>query len=674
MTPAMAAMVPGGCVEVAQSECDAPLPAPAPITGGGTQWGTPAPPPTNYQDGPTEITVIVKEPTELKPYAGGADVLIQIYSRRQFDQITGAPTNVTEAARGKTDVNGKYTWTGKAPTPNVDYIYRVSISIPGGTAKVVEVPARSAEAVASASGMTSRNERVVSVCPSNVDSLVCAVAEAQLDFQAIYKQQLVAWNYESAGPGRAKVAAFAADTAHAHVPLKHPLLMARWDLYSWWVGDMGIPPKDWPDLIKNFDHTWEIFTAIPFPRWPGIERLFQRCAGGIPIAQGKNNERYNVHSPRLYSKTWSDYFPRTDKQISKDMSAAYIFGLQPIMLCMKHLLERKAEEVKRTARTMAIISYCVILVNLPILIGAGAGGFALVATETYDFVQIMRDDSPLGLGVSAAIAAAALASGDPALVVAALEPIIGEILADVDPTTAMAIKAVYPQVVRLAVNAVASIATTSADAGTNTIVSGASSYLDMSGIASAIAVMAVKAIAMLPKMYAAKAMEAFGDSLAGAQKAAQDVIGFVAGEEVSPEFKPFLVWAVEALGLVDLVADAVDDFLDQFQQALDSGTAQGGGVTVVPEQDGGGVAIVPTNPEGVPTDVNGTPLPGGEAPLTPPSGGSTIPGVPPPTMPPMPSTTTTSGIGGVGGVNPVGAALGVGGATVALLLVTGALS
>lgn len=655
MTPGMAAMVPGGCVEVPQSECDAVA---APSGGTTAPTGSPA-------DGPTEITVLAKEPTELKPYAGGADVLIQGYNVRNW-------TVVTEVARGKTDANGKYVWTGRAPAPGTEYRYKVSVSVGGGSKKTVEVLARSVYAAAAGNGMVSKSEIVVPVCPSNVDALVCAVAEAQLDWRAIYNQQLVAWNYETAGPGRAKIAAFAADQASANVQLKHPALMARWDTYRWWVGDDGIPPKDWPDLIKYVDQTLRIFNAIPFPQWPGIEDLFSRCARGVPIGQGKQAERYNIASPRLYSKTWSNYFPRTDKQISKDMAAAYIIGLQPILLCMQHKIEKKIEETRRSARTMAVISYCTILVNLPLLIGAGVGGFAAFATETYDFIVMMKQGKePLGMGVTAAIAAASLAAGDPNLVVAALEPIVGSLLEDMDPTTAAAIKMIYPQVVKFAVESVGSVAAGSVNAGSNTVVNGASSFLDMSGIASAISVMAVKAIAALPKLYAADRIEELQDSLAGAQAAAQDVIGFVAGEEVSPTFKPFLLWVVEAMGLVELVNEAIDDFLDQFQQALESGAQQGGDVAVVPEAGGGGPAVVPTDSEGTPTDATGAPLPGGEAPLTPPSGGSTIPGVPPPSMPPMPTTTTTPGMEGV---TPISAAAGVGGATLALLLVTGAIS
>lgn len=665
MLPSMAAMTPGGCTEVPKSECDA----------GSGVIGTPIPGTSgNFMDGPTEITVISKEPTELKVYTGGADVVIYGYNVRDFHPSTGAP-NLTEVARGKTDSGGKYVWRGQAPTsPNTEYRYQVWISIPGGPVKKIEVPARSPAAAAAGNRMLSQSQVVVAVCPANIDPLICAVAEAQLYWVQSTNQQLLAWNFDAAGVNQARIASFAAGVVANEVGLNYPALLQHFDTFKWWIGDLEIQPKDWPDLVKNYNQTWNIFVKIPFPQWPGIERLFQTCARAIPIGQGKNAELYGVASARLYVKKFSDYFPRTDKQISKDMAAAYILGLQPILICMQRRIERKIEETKRTMKTMAIISYCTILINLPLLIAAGAGGFAAFATETYDFVKMTTGNQPLGIGVSAAIAAAALAVGDSNLVVGALEPIVKEVLADVDPIAAKAITMIYPQVVKLAVSAVGSIASNSAQAGSNTIVNGASSFLDMSTIASAIAVMAVKAIAALPKMYAVEKIEQLGDALSGAQAAAQDVIGFVAGEEVSPTFKPFLIWVVEAMGLVELVDQAIDDFLDQFQQALQAGQEQGGGVAVVPENGGGGPAVVPTDPNGNPTDVNGNTLPGGTAPETPPSGGSTIPGIEPPQMPPPPTTTNSPDMEGVTGLTGLGAAAGVGGATLALLLVTGAVT
>jgi hypothetical protein len=655
MTASMAALVPGGCTEVAPAFCGSqPSTGTTPTTGGGTSFGGGTLPTSSAWDGPTQITVLAKEPTELKPYSGGVDVQIQMYNIRNFNQTTGAPS-LTEVARGKTDASGKYIWNGQAPSPNTEYRYRVTMSVPGGSTKTVDVMARLPAAAAAGNNMMSKSEVPFVACTGNIDSLVCAVAEAQASLR-MTTYTPVSWNYQNAGSG---------------VNMGHPAIAAHFETFKYWVLDTNIFPKEWPELVKNYEQVWKIFISIPFPKWPGIEKLFQTCARAIPIGQGRDNERYSVASPYLYVNRYCEYFPRVDKQIAKDMAAAYMLGLQPILLCMQHRIERKIEETKRSMKTMALISYCTVLINLPLLMAAGAGGFAAFATETWDFIKLSTGNKPLGVGVSAGIAAAALAAGDPNLVTSALEPIVKEILGNVDPTVSKAITMIYPQVVKLAMSAVGSIASTSASSGSNLIVNGASSFLDMSTFGSAIAVMAVKAIAAIPKMYAAEKMESLGDALAGAQAAAHDVINFVAGEEVSPTFKPFLIWVVEALGLEDLVNEAIDDFLNQFQQAQQVGSEQGGGVAVVPEDGGGGPAVVPTNSEGQPTDVNGNPLPGGTAPETPPSGGGTIPGIAPNPMPPMPTSTTTPDMTGL---TPVTAVAGLSGATLALLLVTGAVS
>jgi hypothetical protein len=645
MTPAMASMVPGGCVEVDASLCSS---APASAQGS----GTPVPGSTtaagHWSDGPTEITVLVYEPNELKPYPSGAPVIISVYKN-------AATVVLSEVARGVTDSSGRFVWKGSAPSPNKDYKFRVRVEAPGNV-RTTDVAARHM----ASSGQPSRSGVTVVACPPGTDSLICAVAQAQLDWKAIYDSQIVAWGNSP------QAQSFAADQAHANVPLNHPTLRADWSVFSWWVGDMGIPPKDWPALVANRNQAMAVFKAIPFPRWPGIEDLFERCAGSIPIGQGKVAELYSVHSPRLYSRTWSDYFPRTSKQINTDMAAAYMPGLKPIILCMERKILQKIKETQRTMRTMSILSYATVMINLPMLVGAGAGGFAAIATETYDFIQITSGREPLGFGVSAGIALAATAAGDIDLVVSALEPIINSLIEDMDPTAAAAVKSIFPQVVRLAFESVGSLAAASANAGSNTIVSGGSSFIDMSSIASAISVMVVKAVAAIPKMYAADRIEALQDSMAGFSAATDDFISFLSMKEVSPEFKPFLVWVVEAMGLADLWDSVIDQLLEQFQDALESGESQGGGVTVVQEEDGGGPSFTPTDSEGNPTDVNGTPLPGGEAPITPPSGGGTAPGDPPPEMPPMPTTTTSQGVGGVGGANPLNVA-GAGG-VVALLL------
>lgn len=598
-------------------------------------------------EGPTEITVTALEPTELLPYSGGADVLISIYNVRDFDPRTAEP-RLTEVARGKTGAAGTYFFRGQAPSPGKDYRYRVAVSIPGGQAKKTDVMARDAFALSAGTGQPSRSFPVFVVCPSNVDSLVCAVAEAQVAWKAATAQCEAAWT------GGAQGASFCADQAHASIPLNHPRLEANRDTFSWWVGDLEIPPKDWPDLVTRFELTSRIFNEIPFPRYEGIEDLFQRCARGVPIGQGKNAENYPITVPRLYSSTWSGYFPRSEKRIRQDMAAAYLIGLASIYSCMEHRIRQKVKETQRTLRTMSIISFATVALNLPWLIAAGAGGISVIATETYEFILAQKEGrQAISQGVTATFAASLLASGDPNLVVAALEPVINEILKNMDPIEAEAVRAVYPQLVRTATDLVASNAAGAVSGGSNLVSSGASGFPDLSGLALS---MSVKAFSMLPKLYAAARMEGLEDALSGAEAAAGDLLKYLSGEEVSPEFKPFLRWVVMALDLSGLADAAIDQFLDQFQQALAAGQSQGGNVAVVPQAGGGGVDVVPTDSAGTPTDAQGVPLPGGVAPSSPPSGGGTIPGAP---APPSVGSDIT-------------AIAGVSGAAVGLLILTGA--
>ncbi len=74
---------------------------------------------------------------------------------------------------------------------------------------------------------------------------------------------------------------------------------------------------------------------------------------------------------------------------------------------------------------------------------------------------------------------------------------------------------------------------------------------------------------------------------------------------------------MKALGLEEIIDQAIDNMLDQILEAWEAGEEQGGGIAIVEEEDGGGLAVVPTDPEGTPTDSEGTPLPDGKAPNTP---------------------------------------------------------
>lgn len=621
MTPGTAALSPAGCQEVAMTEC-------SPVTPTEGVQG-------HWTDGPTRIQVTALSPEELKPYPG-AEVVISAYSMKSFDPASGSLTLV-EIARGKTGGDGVYVWKGSAPgSPNKDYRFRVAVS--GGRPKTTDVLARTASATASANQALSEAYVVSIICSGSSDPLVCAVAEAQVGWSSIYEQQLQAMNYYTTGRPP-QVAGLAADTAHANVPLNHPKLKEHWDTFSWWVGDVGIPPKDWPALVSRFEQTWRIFSGIPFPRYPGLQDTFANCAKGIPIGVGRKGENYSIVNPRLYSNTWSTYFPRSDKRVEQDMAIFYWIGFASIFECVIHKIQSKIRETQRTLRSMAVISIGIVVIFSPFLVGAGVGGVAVLATEVYEDIVLLRQGKEdIARGITAAMAIALLGAQDPSFVAAALEPIVKSLVADMDPTLAKIVIAIYPKIINFAVSAVTGSATTANAAGAGTTLSYAT-------IASAVIALAIKLLAAIPKLYAAEKIKELGDVAAGAAASANDILLAVSGGEVSPALKPFLEWVVTKT-ILDAWNAAVDQGLDDLANALGIGQVQGGGIATVPES-GGGVTLAPTNADGVPTDSGGTPLPGGVAPQTP----LTIP-------------TATS---------EIGALAGIGGATAALLLITGAL-
>lgn len=575
MTASTAALNPS-CVEVDRAEC-----------------GAVEPPAGGVSPNPvlTAVALTVYEPEALAPVEGAEVVVYQVHPGGGSEW---------EVASGVTDEKGEFHFTEDLLQ------YAVAGSYSAGSLKfVARYGGAEATQTVRALGAGTPPQWVV-VCPPGTKAVTCEVAKAQALWKTTYEQQLRAWNYESSGRPP-QIASFAADMAHT-VVLNEALpsdsrLASHWiDTYSWWVGDLGIPPKDWDALLDRFAQTWALFTAIPFPEYPGFPDLFQRCAKGVTLAQGKDGANYAVASPRLYSSTWSDYFPRKDEKIRKDMAAAYLIAIFSIYRCMEHRIKQKVKETQRTQRTMGILSFAVTGMLSPMLVAAGPSGVAVLGTETYQFVAQQFGPGVEAMGVTAALAAGLLAAGDTTLVVKALAPAIEEELDAMDPAAAAAVRAVYPQLVDIAGDAV------TGPAGVGT---GAQDFASLQGLGGVMAAMMIKAIASIPKMYAANRIEELGDVARGAQAAADDVYAFVEGRGVSPELAAFLQWVVDTLKLRDLFDLSIEEFLDQIQKALDVANEHGGKITIVPQDGGGGVDIVPTNADGVPIDADGNPLTGG---------------------------------------------------------------
>lgn len=594
------------CVEVDASQC-AEQQAEIDEAGTGGAFAIPTPGAT---DGAFSViaSLMVYEPMEMKGLPGAA---VQVLLVNPYD---GSTVNI---GLGFTNADGRYLFRdtvsrfqapsgiGQAPG-NLRFIVTSgssALAFPTVTTEVRE------------QGETTMPS-FIAVCPPGVPTLVCEVAKGQAMWKTVYAQQIAAWG--SSPQGIANASDWARSTVLNGLKPTDPALARYFHMtYSWWIGVMDIKPGEWPELTTNHHQTAQIFASIPFPQWPGIEDYFTRCAAGIPFAMaaGSDAENYNVANPKLYVERFSNYFPKDSKTIERDMAVAYSDGIQSILACIIHRLRKKTREIERSAKAMSLVSLGIIVAFSPFLIAAGPSGVAVLATEAYEFAVMQAEGTGIeSYGVTAALAGAMLAVGNIDFVVAALEPAIGDLMGDMDPLAAQAVNAAMPQIIESASDAVL---------GPQGLGTGFES--GGGAVGGAAVAMAVKMIAGIAKNYAANRIEEFQDAAQGAQQAASDVMAIVEGREASPYFKPFIEWVVKALGLLDLFQDAIDQFLDEFADALGIGTENGGGVAIVDEEDGGGPAVVPTNGDGVPIDADGNPLPGGRPPRSDLSGFETGP-------------------------------------------------
>jgi hypothetical protein len=557
-------------------------------------------------DGPTTIVVVAKEPSELKPYTGGADVVIRRYSVKDFNSNTGEP-NFTEIASGKTDSSGKYAWSGNAPSPNADYKYRIEISPGIGQAKRIDVPARSAADAAASNGQRTIHEVVVPVCPSNVDPIICAVADARLDMLTIKKQQTV---IEPPGP---------------HMMLKHPRLMAHWTFFKWWVSDEGIQPKEWPVLVKNYEQLIKMFDSIPFPKMPEAEDLWVRCARGVPIWKG-----HSVADPRLYV---SDYFPREDYQIEVDMAFEYLTNVPATVACMVDKLAAHARKLAKRATTFKMLGVMALVMLAPL---SGGASMALLATEAGELTYSQITDRPTPGTVSTLVTGGvSLASSNPDalgnLISAGLSALMENLGEGLDPIVKQIIAGALPMVVKAAVGDVLSGSTTV----TASSVSGAADFISLASLGSAAAGMAIKLVSNLITAQGVRGVKDFKKTVLGMQ-------------DLHTLMIPFALWAINVLFL-----DKLFEYAAQ-QAALEQGVADDG---TAPELPPGDVPIGDLNTEQHVVDplLNDAVSQGVEVPPT-------AIAQRPPVLEASPPLSTAGSVAGLGG------------AALALLLVTEVLS
>ena len=573
MTASVAAMVPGGCVKVDASECG--------LSSGSTSAPTPSG--ATGTDGPTYIKLAVFDPTTLDGLAG-AKVTVEARPITEGSTINvpsplipPAGAAVQVMGSGQTNADGIFVYQGSAPSPNRAYFFRLTVEPGPNTAsfpkKFVDVPTRTAYAIASGqSGYLSVSAVSITVAPSNVDPLVTAVAEAQVQFAAIMAQCEVAWGSSAQGKS------FCADQAHANVQLNHPKLREHWDTFSWWIGDFSIAPKDWPKLIANFEQTTRIYNTIPFPKLPEAEDLWYRCARGIPIWKGMG-----IANPRFYV---SDYFPREDRKIEADFAAQFMINVPATVACLEHKIKQKAKEIARSAKAWRMMGLVSVVMLAPLAAGAS---MSLIVTELADFAYQSITGNVVPGAVSAiatggvSIAAAGLSSDAiEQLVTAGLTLLMQQYGEDLDPIVQKIISGATPKIASAAVTDLAAGTTTVSD----TAASGAGDFISLSTIGSAAAAMAVKMVGNMISATGVRSVDDFKKTILGLNTLPTLMV-------------PFIVWAINVLLL--------DKLFDQ-AAAMGGEPAEGGTVPPAPGTTPPAPGTVPPPPGTVPPATGDAPV------------------------------------------------------------------
>lgn len=621
MLPSMAAMVPGGCIEVDASQCAASTqPGPFQPGTGGTPGGLAMDSPA--WQGPTQINLTVLEPTELAPFHAGAKVTVDLVDWAASTDPANVAIAQSAAAVGETDSEGKWSWTGIAPTPNRNYKWRITVEpgpkSPSFPKKVVDIPARTPVAAAQANGAPERFNPTVVVCPSGTEQIVCEVADAQVSFIASMAQCEVAHGSSPQAKG------FCADQSQSFAQFG-PTIIAHFDVYKWWVQDLSIPPKDWPRLNGNYEQLLKVFQAIPFPTVPEAEDLWIRCARRIPLWKGSS-----VADPKLYV---SDYFPRSDYQIEVDMAFQYLTNIPATIVCMVGRIEAKARDLARKANTFKILGIVALVMLAPL---SGGASMSLLATEGAELGYTLASGSPPPGTVSTLVTGGvALASADPEalgrLISTGLSLLMENYGEGLNPIVQRIISAAVPKLASAAIGDVLSGATT-ATAGAG---SGAADFLSLSSIGSAVAAMAVKLVSNMITGLGVRGVKEFKKTVLGMQ-------------DLKPLMIPFALWAMNVLFL-DQLFDAAAQ-----QAGLEQDAASGG---VPPELTPGDVPIGDFN--------------AGQDIVDPLLHDAASQGV---EVPPSAIAQRPPVLDASAGLSTVGSVAGIGGAALALLLVTGTLS
>lgn len=523
----------------------------------------------------TAITVLAVLGTDLAPLAG-----VRVEVHLVFWDAAAVTTRTVLAAEGVTDGQGRYTFQ-HAPVPA------------GSNFRLRSAPEGYKKAESDAPSGT-RTTRTLVLCPTGTDPLVCEVAEKQMFFADQLRTLNAAWG----GPSP-----FTIDNARAlledHSPPRDGRLRARWvGEYSWFLTDLAIPPSDWPKLVENYEFALSVFNEIPFPETGGTD-WFRRCAYGVPVWRGKDGKPLSLASFRIYSPTWSDYFPRSKRQIRMDLAARYALNIPAIVKCMVHKLGKKTREVERTARTMSTLGLATAFMLGPM---AGAAGVANAVTELGTFAYQMWGLSGSSVEVGGSVVSDGLFTGtEPGLevlIAGGLTALVAELAKDADPRVTQ----VAQQAIPIAVDA------TYSDAQNAVLSGGATDFLSLQGLGSAAAVAAIRLLVSSMKAVGARSAEELKDIVFGFKNLDEDALAFV-------------IWCMDRL-LIDSLFEAAEeelrreeeeDLADSPAPAPDGGGAETPSPSAPAAASGAGFSLDPASGQVL---ENGVPTPLGYDPRT----------------------------------------------------------
>lgn len=333
-------------------------------------------------------------------------------------QVTGIvgqaanPIAIVAAGNGETDAAGKFVFmppaTAGLPTaPSfwrfdvhgpLDFLFQRFVDVPFG-----ETP-----------------EPVVGICPEGTDPVVCEIAERQIKTA----EQLAILNAQWGSSGQTTT--FSLDAAHAYMENldngpKDPRLKARWiGDTSWGLMDFAIPPIEWPVLLEGRSVMLGIVDEVPWPDVGG-SNVFQRCAMGLPIWRSLDGqELFTPESFRLFAPSFSDYWPRSEKQIRQDLAFRWLmavisdlFGgagdLGPgIVTCVIKKMAEKAKDVQRSRKAWGMIGAVAGICLSPLM---GPAIFGTMITNVAEIVQLAYQVPPSTEPIAESVAYTTLVLG-----------------------------------------------------------------------------------------------------------------------------------------------------------------------------------------------------------------------------------------------------------------------